>query len=86
MQNEMRGACVALAVVVCSASPARAQPMLELRDFVVTPMTGLVDGKGNNEVLLSRVNTLREEVGGAKRIFISDLLDLTKPPRKSSGR
>jgi len=73
MQNEMRGACVALAVVVCSASPARAQPMLELRDFVVTPMTGLVDGKGNNELLLSRVNTLREEVGGAKRLFISDL-------------
>src|SRR3989442_14130341 len=67
------GACVALAVVVCSASPAWAQPMLELRDFVVTPMTGLVDGKGNNELLLSRVNTLREEVGGAKRLFISDL-------------
>ena len=73
MQNEMRGACVALAVVVCSASTAWAQPMLELRDFVVTPMTGLVDGKGNNELLLSRVNTLREEVGGAKRLFISDL-------------
>ena len=50
-----------------------AQPTLELRDFVVTPMTGLVDGKGSNELLLSRVNTLREEVGGAKRLFISDL-------------
>ena len=37
------------------------------------PMTGLVDGKGSNELLLSRVNTLREEVGGAKRLFISDL-------------
>jgi hypothetical protein len=47
--------------------------MLELRDFVVMPMTGLVDGKANNELLLSRVNTLREEVGGAKRLFISDL-------------
>jgi hypothetical protein len=35
--------------------------------------TGLVDGKGSNELLLSRVNTLREEVGGAKRVFISDL-------------
>ena len=37
------------------------------------PMTGLVDGKGNNELLLARVNTLREEAGGAKRLFISDL-------------
>ena len=37
------------------------------------PMTGLVDGKGTNELLLSRVNTLREEVGGARRLFISDL-------------
>jgi hypothetical protein len=54
-------------------SAALAQPTLELRDYVVTPMTGLVDGKGSNELLLSRVNTLREEVGGAKRVFISDL-------------
>src|SRR3981081_1304316 len=73
MQNEMRGACIALAVVGCSASPAWSQPMLELRDFVVTPLTGVVEGTGNNEVLLSRVNTLREEVGGTKRLFISDL-------------
>src|SRR5439155_15930705 len=40
---------------------------------VDAPMTGLVDGKGSNELLLARVNTLREEVGGAKRLFISDL-------------
>ena len=36
-------------------------------------MTGLVDGKGSNELLLSRVNTIREEAGGANRFFISDL-------------
>src|SRR6267142_2450295 len=73
MCKGMFGACLVLAVVVCTASTARAQPMLEVRDFVIMPMTGLVDGKGNNELLLSRVNTLREEVGGAKRLFISDL-------------
>jgi len=73
MHNRMRVACLALAVVVCSIPAAWAQPMLEIRDFVVMPMTGLVDGKGNNELLLARVNTLREEVGGAKRLFISDL-------------
>jgi hypothetical protein len=37
------------------------------------PMTGLGDGKGSNDVLLARVNTLREEAGGARRQFISDL-------------
>jgi len=73
MHNRMRVACLALAVVVCSVPAAWAQPMLEIRDFVVMPMTGLVDGKGNNELLLARVNTLREEIGGAKRLFISDL-------------
>ena len=52
---------------------ASAQPTIEIEDFVATPMTGLVDGKGSNELLLSRVNTIREEVGGANRLFISDL-------------
>ena len=52
---------------------ASAQPTLDLADYVVMPMTGVVDGKGSNELLLSSVNTLREEVGGARRLFISDL-------------
>jgi hypothetical protein len=50
-----------------------AQVALEIKDFVVTPITGSVGGKGSNDVLLSRVNTLREEAGGARRLFISDL-------------
>src|SRR5438045_7165725 len=36
-------------------------------------MTGAVDGRGSNEVLLTRVNSLREEADGANRLFISDL-------------
>jgi hypothetical protein len=48
-------------------------PTLTIEDYVVMPMTGLVDGKGSNELLLARVNTLREEAGGANRLFISDL-------------
>ncbi len=48
-------------------------PTLEIEDYVATPVTGVIDGKGSNELLLSRVNTLREEVGGSKRFFISDL-------------
>src|SRR5438094_10498104 len=46
---------------------------IDLEDYLVMPITGRVDGKGSNELLLSRVNTLREEVGGAKRFFVSDL-------------
>ncbi len=52
---------------------ASAEPTLEIEDYAATPITGLVDGKGSNELLLSRVNTVREEAGSAKRFFISDL-------------
>ena len=62
-----------IAMIVCTAAPAAAQPTLIIEDYVATPITGRVDGKGSNELLLSRVNTLREEVGGARRLFISDL-------------
>ena len=55
------------------AARAEAQPTLDIQDFVAMPITGSVDGKGSNELLLARVNTLREEVGGARRLFISDL-------------
>src|SRR6266851_4446414 len=73
MDTRLRMACLALAVSASWISTAFAQPVLEIKDFVVMPMTGTVDGKGSNELLLSRVNALREEVGGAKRLFISDL-------------
>jgi hypothetical protein len=73
MDKRLRTACLALAVSASWISTAFAQATLEIKDFVVMPMTGTVDGKGSNELLLARVNTLREEVGGAKRLFISDL-------------
>ena len=73
MHNRIPVACFSLAVSVLCVQAASAQATLQLRDFVVMPMTGLIDGKGSNELLLSRVNTLREETGGAKRLFISDL-------------
>src|SRR5438034_5072471 len=73
MHNRMRIACLALVASVGWIPSASAQATLDVEDFLVMPMTGLVDGKGSNELLLARVNTLREEVGGAKRLFISDL-------------
>jgi len=73
MHNTIRAACFALAASALQIPAASAQVALEIKDFVVTPITGSVSGKASNEVLLSRVNTLREEVGGARRLFISDL-------------
>jgi glucose/sorbosone dehydrogenase len=73
MHNKMRAACLAVTVCVSRVPAASAQVALEIRDYLVTPMTGSIDGKGSNDLLLSRVNTLREEIGGAKRLFISDL-------------
>src|SRR5262245_20498314 len=86
MHTSLRIAGLALAACVVSVpvstqtpgSPARGsqrvgEVTLDLEDFVTMPITGLVDGTRSNEALLARVNTLREEVGGAKRLFISDL-------------
>ena len=73
MVDRLRTACIALALSGIGIPDVSAQVALEIKDFVVTPITGSVSGKGSNDVLLSRVNTLREEAGGARRLFISDL-------------
>jgi len=73
MRTRIRITFLALAACAAWVPTAGAQSTLELEDYVVMPMTGLVDGKGSNELLLARVNTLREEAGGATRLFISDL-------------
>ena len=73
MLNTSRIGCAVLIVLSVWATEVSAQPSLFIRDYVAAPITGSVDGKGNNELLLARVNTLREEVGGASRFFISDL-------------
>jgi len=73
MRNPIRSLLLILAATAMAARAASAQATLELEDYLVMPMTGMVDGKGSNEVLLSRVNALREEVGGSTRVFISDL-------------
>src|SRR5262249_36588481 len=73
MRKLARSLVAAFVPLLMPAAGALAQPTLEVEDFLVTPMTGSVDGKGSNEVLLSRVNTLREEAGGSNRLFVSDL-------------
>ena len=86
MNSLIRRTSVKALVLVCSSlvlapaghaarqSPeATRAPTITIEDLVETPMTGLIDGKGSNDVLLSRVNAIREEVGGSTRLFISDL-------------
>jgi len=60
-------------LAITSSKAAEPQITIELKDYVTMPMTGVTEGKGTNEVLLARVNAIREEPGGANRLFIADL-------------
>jgi hypothetical protein len=46
---------------------------LEIKDYVEMPITGKLEGKGQTDGMLARLNSLREEPGGASRFFINDL-------------
>ncbi len=70
----MRRVWCLLAVVGLSAVAAAQQTLtIELKDFATMPMTGVTQGKASNEVLLARVNAMREEPGGATRLFVTDM-------------
>lgn len=56
---------------IWAATPGDAT--LELRDYVTFPITGRLDGKGQTDGILARINSLREEPGGATRLFVNDL-------------
>ncbi len=73
MYNPKRMACCLIVLQFLPVIAASAEMTIEIKDYVTMPITGLADGKGNNEVLLSRVNGLREEPGGANRFFVPDL-------------
>src|SRR5438034_9248916 len=74
MRNMTPGiACLAIVLHGFWPALASAQITLEIKDYVAMPMTGQLDGKGSNDVLLARVNGLREEPGGADRLFVPDL-------------
>ena len=46
---------------------------LRIRDFAAMPITGSIDGAGNNAGSLARINVLREEPSPAGRYFVNDL-------------
>jgi hypothetical protein len=73
----MRAVLITTLTVVLMFSIAEARVVtslvLEIRDYVAMPITGRLDGKGQTDGLLARVNSLREEPGGAARFFVNDL-------------
>jgi hypothetical protein len=46
---------------------------LQIADYAALPITGSLDGAGNNAGSLARVNTLREEPAPSRRVFANDL-------------
>src|ERR1035438_5713279 len=71
----MRPSFLAVAVLFVSNAVAAAPEItLDIRDFATMPMTGKVNGTGQNLGLLARVNFMREEPGVARdRVFVNDL-------------
>jgi hypothetical protein len=72
----MKKALVAVALLWPAA--AFAQLTIEIKDYVALPMTGTLDGAGQTDGMLARVNTVREEpveVPGkfARRLFVNDM-------------
>jgi len=53
---------------------AEAPPLiLDLADYLALPITGKLDGTGQTDGMLARVNSFREEPGGSGRVFVHDL-------------
>jgi hypothetical protein len=74
MRAMMRLVAAVIAAVPITLWTAPAPDLtLDLRDYVEFPITGRVDGKGQTDGLLARINSLREEPGGANRFFVNDL-------------
>ena len=72
MRNTVVIACLVAVLHGFRPAQASAQITIEIKDYVVMPVTGLPGGKGNNDGLLARVNGLREEPEGANRFFVPD--------------
>ena len=70
----MRFGSFLVALSLAALTAHAQQPLtLELKDFATVPQTGVPLGKATNEMLLARVNVIREEPGGADRLFVADM-------------
>jgi hypothetical protein len=69
----VRAGGVAVVLAVIGLVAVDAQVTIDITDYVEMPITGKLDGKGQTDGMLARVNSLREEPGGAPRFFVNDL-------------
>jgi hypothetical protein len=66
-------AAVSLQSLSGGAATAPSPLTLDLTDFLAMPITGKLDGTGQTDGMLARVNSFREEPGGSGRVFVHDL-------------
>ena len=69
----LRIASLLVAVPVLLAAPDNGPITLEITDWATAPITGQLEGKGQTDGMLARINAFREEPSGARRIWIPDL-------------
>ncbi len=66
--------CVAASLHTLTTAEAVAPALtLEIRDYLALPITGKLDGTGQTDGMLARINSLREEPGATHRFFLNDL-------------
>jgi hypothetical protein len=73
MVRGLRLAGLALVLPALVAAASSQSVTVELKDYATLPITGTMDGTGQTDGMLARVNSLREEPGGANRFFVNDL-------------
>jgi hypothetical protein len=66
-------ACLVVGVPALLGAGGSGSVTLQIKNYVEMPITGKLDGKGQTDGMLARVNSLREEPGGANRFFVNDL-------------
>src|SRR6059058_3672119 len=71
MSVRATGVTIMLAASLLAASDPPVT--IDITDYVEMPITGKLDGKGQTDGMLARINSLREEPGGATRFFVNDL-------------
>ena len=73
--NRLPLMAIGLTACLTALGSAASEPSLtlEIKDFVELPITGKLDGTGQSDGMLARMNSLREEPGGANRFFINDV-------------
>ena len=64
---------IVLASATLGAAASSAPVTIDVEDFAPLPITGKLDGTGQVDGLLARVNSVREEPGRTGRLFIPDM-------------